>query len=242
MDQQRLKELLHLQPEDISEPTPFCPAGGELAAQLQGERTDADQERLERHLADCTYCRAQAAVLARFMQSATDAKIPDDLLVQANQLGSGLRQRRSRRSLQWAAAAVAVMALAAVLTQSQNPGSNPPGDQRTIAGEEPAEVRNFDSAYQGPTVLSPGDGSSIRPDELTVRWTEVRGSIYYDVRLVDVQGFVLWHDRVKERFASPPSQLQLAAGERYFVRVDAYLAESKRVSSDHVTFIYQGRN
>jgi hypothetical protein len=242
MDQQKLKELLHLQPEDISEPTPFCPDGGELVARLQGDRTDADQERLERHLVDCSYCRAQAAVLTRFMQSGTDAQIPDALLVQASQLGNRPRRRRSRLALHVAAAAVTVIALTAVLTHSQNPDSDLSGVWRTIAGAEPEEVRNIDSAYRGPKLLAPSDGSRIRPDELTVRWTEVPGSIYYDVRLVDVQGFVLWQDRVKERYASPPSQLQLEAGERYFVRVDAYLAESKRVSSDHVTFIYQGRN
>ena len=73
-------------------------------------------------------------------------------------------------------------------------------------------------------------------DELTIHWTRVPGSLYYDVRLVNAEGFMIWQDRVKETRSNLPPDLELVSGNWYFVRVDAYLAEGKSIGSPHVKF------
>jgi len=70
----------------------------------------------------------------------------------------------------------------------------------------------------------------------------VPGSLYYDIRLVDAEGFMIWQDRVEDTQRNLPSHLELLSGEQYFVRVDAYLAEAKSVSSRHVQFTIKGKN
>jgi len=239
MNQQKLTELLHSQALDIPQSTAFCPSGPEIAAILDSAERHPNQERFERHLAGCGYCQTQVAVLARFRQSNDEVQIPQTLLVKADRFGNQPVPRRFRHAPRWAAAAVVVLALATIATQAPELNRGAVDGPPTQVDPEPREIRNIDTAHRAPSVLSPMDGASIRPGELTVRWTQVPGSLYYDIRLVDAEGFLLWQDRVKQTSAELPEQLDLVSGERYFVRVDAYLAEAKSVSSSHVKFIYE---
>ncbi len=85
-------------------------------------------------------------------------------------------------------------------------------------------------------VISPADGENIKPRNLEVRWTEVRGSLHYDIQVVNAEGFILWRDRVEGTSWTPPASDLLKPGMDYYVRVDAYLAEANNVSSEHVLF------
>ncbi len=241
MDQRRLTELLQQRREEISEPTRFCPEGHVLAALLDRETVHPDHERLERHLADCSYCRARTTVLARFGQSEGGVTVPKALLARAKQLDEQPSRRRFSQASKWATAAVVTIALFAILNQVSNRESGSAEGLQPIPGET-RQIRNIDTAYPGPIVLYPAEGSIVQPGELTVRWTRVPGSLYYDVRLVNAEGLLLWQQRVKETAADLSGQLELVSGAPYFVRVDAYLAEAKSVSSGHVKFIYQGNN
>lgn len=238
MDQQKLTELLHLQKQEIANTTPFCPSGHEVAALFDGNRDDADYERFERHLADCGFCQARTAVLARIQQDTDDEQLPEALLVAANQFGDQPRQGRVRRAPPWAAAALVVIALFAIAGRDSvlNNGAIDQPPITNSPGEDARLVRNIGRPDPGPTVLAPIDGESMRADQLTVRWTGVSGSLYYDVRLVNAEGFIVWQNRVKETQSMLPANLGLVSGDRYFVRVDAYLAEAKSVSSPHVKF------
>ena len=88
MDQQKLTELLQLQEKEIANATPFCPSGHEVAALFEGQRDEPDYERFEHHLADCSYCQARTAVVARLQQNTDDEQIPDALLAAADQFGN----------------------------------------------------------------------------------------------------------------------------------------------------------
>jgi len=244
MDQQKLTELLQLQEKEIANVTPFCPSGHELAAFFEGQRDEPDYERFERHLADCSYCQARTAVVARLQQNTDDEQIPDALLAAADQFGNQPRRYHLRRAPAWAAAAVVVIALFTIVGRGPNPGpgaiDHPPLTNTT--GEGARVLRNISPVDPGPTVLAPVDGARIAPDELTVRWTRVPGSLYYDVRLVNAAGFMIWQDRVTETQSDLPDHLQLISGNLYFIRVDAYLAEAKSISSPHVKFTIEGED
>ena len=244
MDQQKLTKLLHLQEKEIANATPFCPSGYEAAARFESTRNDQDYERFEHHLADCSYCQARTAILARLHQNTDDEQIPDGLLAAADKFGNQPRHVHLRRAPAWAAAAVIVIALFAIVGRGPNPGSGAI-DQPLLTDEiaEPARVlRIIDPGDSGPTILAPIDGERISPDELMVRWTQVSGSLYYDVRLVNAEGFIIWQNRVKDTQSILLPDLELASGHRYFVRVDAYLAEAKSISSPHVKFIFESEN
>jgi hypothetical protein len=244
MDQQKLTKLLHLQEKEIAGATPFCPSGYEAAALFESTRDDRDYESFERHLSDCSYCHARTVVLARLHRNGDDEQIPDDLLAAADKFGNQPRRYHFRRAPAWAAAAVVVIALFVIVGRSPNPGSGaidqPP---LTDVNDEPVRVlRNIGPIDSGLTILAPIDGERIRRDELMVRWTQVPGSLYYDVRLVNAAGFIIWQDRVKNTQSNLPPDLELVSGDRYFIRVDAYLAEAKSISSLHVKFIAESDN
>jgi len=242
MDQQRLTELLHLRPDEISGQTPSCPRGEELAALLEGNLEHADRARLEDHLANCNYCRSTIVVLARLWRGEENVPVPEILMARAERLGKQVAPRRVRHAPKWAAAAVVVLSLVAVLSQVRNSGPGLLDSLQTSSGEQARQVRNVDPSYRGPKVLYPLEGSRMSPGNLTFRWTEVPGSLYYDIRVVDAEGYVLWQERVKTTAATLPAHLAFVSGEPYFVRVDAYLAEAKSVSSSHVKFVYQGKH
>ena len=103
-------------------------------------------------------------------------------------------------------------------------------------------MRNIDRGNPAPTIQAPIKGAHVRPDDLTIRWTPVPGSLYYDIRLVNAKGFLIWQERIEDNQSNLPDHLKLVSGDQYYVRVDAYLAEAKSISSQHVPFTIKGNN
>ena len=62
------------------------------------------------------------------------------------------------------------------------------------------------------------------------------GALFYDVRLVSLEGDLLLRERVEDTRWLLPETLKLEPGEEYFIRIDAYLSDSKFLSSEHVVF------
>lgn len=237
MDQQKLTELLHLQETAIVERTPFCPDEHEIAAYVDGNGDYLNNEHAERHLVSCSYCLARVAILVRLHESDDEVQIPEPLFTSADQFGQNPR-RRLYHVPAWAAAAVVIITLftfvgmqpdISVDTGVQIPPVKP-------LGEVSQQLRNINRTSLAPTVLAPNEGGSIRPDDMTVRWSSVPGSLYYDIRIVNADGFMIWQDRVEDTQRKLPDHLELISGGQYFVRVDAYLAEAKSISSRHVKF------
>ncbi len=244
MDQQKLTKLLHLQEKEIANATTFCPSGYEVAALFENNLDDSDYERFERHLADCSYCQARTAVLARLHRNTDDEQIPDALMAAADKFGNQPRRVHLRRAPAWATAAVVVIALFAIAGQRLTLAPDA-GVQRRPAsplGEDTRQLRNISRSKLAPAILAPIRGANVRPEDLTIRWTSVPGSLYYDIRLVNAEGLMIWQDRIEETRWSLPVHLELLTGNQYFVRVDAYLAEAKSVSSRHVPFTIKRKN
>jgi len=243
MDLQNIIGLLQHDSRPL-ERTQFCPADQEIAQYYEAAMPIADCERLQRHILDCAYCEARLGALERLQETGFFPRVDEELIASAKQMAVTAGPQKNRRAPAWAAAAVVVIALFTIVGRDPNPGSGaidqPP--LTDVIGEPARVLRNIGPVDSGPTILTPIDGERIRPDELMVRWTQVPGSLYYDVRLVNAAGFIIWQDRVRDTRSILPPDLELVSGDRYFVRVDAYLAEAKSISSLHVKFIAESEN
>jgi hypothetical protein len=135
-----------------------------------------------------------------------------------------------RHASRWAAAAVVLLAVFSVARfgpQSENV------ETTTLPAPD---LRSLDHDAYRPAVLFPSDGARIGVEGSMFRWSMVPGSLHYDVRVVSADGGMIWQERVEGTEWRLPTKLQLAEGEEYYFRVDAYLTEAKRVSSHHVLF------
>ena len=242
MDLQKLTLLLHQKSSEITERTPFCPGDHEIAACFDLNSRHAESALSEHHLINCNYCLARVAVLAQLHKSDANETIPDSLLAVAEQIGHRPR-RRLRHTAAWAAAAMVIITLFTVIVREPGltPGTHnqlPPSSHE----EGARQLRNINQSHPAPTILVPVNGTRIRPEDLTIRWSSVPGSLYYDVRVVTAEGFIVWQDRIEANQSQLPADLNLLFGNPYFVRVDAYLAEAKRLSSQHVQFTIAGED
>jgi hypothetical protein len=85
-------------------------------------------------------------------------------------------------------------------------------------------------------LVFPQEGSVIPSDGLEFSWQEVEGSLFYEIRLVTADGSLMWEQRLEATQAWLPADLRLAAGQKYFVWVRAYLPEGKTLKSSTVGF------
>jgi hypothetical protein len=243
MDQQKITELLQQQNTEIAERTPFCPDDHEIAAYFDRYPHHPEGELSEHHLINCGYCLARVAVLAQLHKYGDDEQIQDSLLDKADKFGQQSR-RRLRFAPAWAVAAVVMITLFTIVgrepTIDPDVGAQLPAV--SLVDADARQLRNINRSHPAPTILTPVKGANVRPEKLTIRWTTVPGSLYYDIRLVNAEGFMIWQDRIEENKSNLPDNLKLIPGDPYFVRVDAYLAEAKSISSRHVQFTINGSN
>jgi hypothetical protein len=85
-------------------------------------------------------------------------------------------------------------------------------------------------------VLYPTAGVTLETPELRFRWSAVAGSRYYEVHIVSDSGDLIREQRVFGTEWRPKDQLELVPDADYFVQVDAFPADGKTVSSEHVSF------
>lgn len=211
---------------------PACPDEHLIAAYVDGALTGDSRDGIEVHLADCGHCLALVGLLSRERLSDADDTASGLAIARAPAHVRPESGRRAGSVPQWAAAAVVVIALGALVRLSQPPG--PTADSAT--GPNAPTTRAAAASTHGLTVLSPGAGATVTVDELAVRWTPVPGSRYYDVRVVTDAGDVVSEQQVTGNEWRPTNQLALQPGAEYFVHVDAFIADDKTVSSEHVAF------
>ena len=205
-----------------------CLPSATLAGYLDRELGEGERAVAEAHLADCDYCLGQVAALSRSREDRQSAGVPASIREAAERLAGGPPQSRPAVP-RWAMAAVVVLAvgLFGVLLAPRGGPEPDPGERQTRYAEQPSLQ---------PTLLAPPEGSVIRPLEQVFRWSEVPGSLFYDVRLVSPDGDLLLRERVEDTRWLIPEAVALQPGEEYYVRIDAYLSDAKYLSSEHVVF------
>jgi len=261
MQEKELACALRIQKKGPGRRTWRCPDDAVLAAYADTFLDETGRQRVENHLAECDFCLEQVAFLARAQGTETPTDVPRALLARAQELGG------SRHGTQWAlvprwglvATATASLALAAGLwlgqpesVHSPSTSLGPPpvetvsppaaGTSASAAPVPPPAVRNRARPAALPAVVFPQEGAVIPPDGAEFRWQEVDRSLFYEIRLVTANGSLLWEQRVEATHARLPADLRLAAGQKYFVWIRAYLQEGKTLKSSTVGFTVDDTN
>ncbi len=209
-----------------------CPDEHQIAAYVDGTVATATGGELEAHLADCDYCLALVGLLSREREIAATEPDSNARVARIDEPVQSKPRVGTRSVPQCAAAAVVVMAMAALIRLTQSPGPT----ESSVDGSDAPITRSAAATAPGLTLLSPNPGADVNAGQLTVRWTPVPGTRYYDVRVVTDAGDVIAEEHVggTEWRLSDPAVLQ--PGAEYFVHVDAFIADDKTVSSEHVAF------
>lgn len=212
--------------------TPDCPDEHLIAGFAEGRLGDADQARIEGHVADCAACASLVGELSRQRHDVAAEAVPELALARARRLGAGRPGGWSSFVPHAAAAAIAVVCISALIHYI---GVDTP---TVTIGETGAErtTRNSEAHGASLQVLSPVAGATLAPDALDVRWTGVPDARYYDVRIVTDAGEIVSEERVETNDWHPGRGVSLEPGADYFVRVDAYIAGARTIRSEHVPF------
>lgn len=238
MNRVELKSMLR-RSTDATERQPDCPVDEKLASFMDGGLSEQELEHLMNHLADCTFCLERVGMLSRARDADTPARVPELLLTRSRKLAAPRQTAAARNdtfgvAARWAAAAAVVLAIGLVARPAlvPDPQSTPAGQQVP----DYRQTRNFNPNALGPGILSPPEGATISSRNGLFRWSTVPDSLYYQVRIVSDEGDLVWQERVDGTEWTLPPSLALVPGAEYFVRVDAYLTESKALNSDFVAF------
>lgn len=221
MDHKALKSQLRRSAVRQTARTPFCPEDHEIAAFVDGALVGQVRENIERHLAECRACVSRVGLLTRLMRE------------QRPELQSRAAETGSRAWLrawpQWAAAASILLVIGFLATTTNFTSSTDPVTEFQA-------MRNIDSQIRPPEILAPLTGFIGQEEELVIRWTEVPGSLYYEVRVVSDVGDLIDAERVDGTEWTISPDLDLEPNREYFVRIDAFLTDAKPISSDFIPF------
>lgn len=228
-----LPSMLSARPTEDPGCGPACPDEHAIAAYVDGNLEGGTRDDIEGHLADCDHCLALVGLLSgeRTMGS-TPELVPKPVVERPRRYAEPGARPWTRVAPKWAAAAVVLMGVAGLLRLSHpfDPVDGLKVDSNArvtrAAPENVPELR----------VLSPRPGATVRASRFIVRWTPVRGSHYYDVRLVTDAGELMAEEHVTGTEWRLTDQSALQPGAEYFVHVDAFIADDKSVSSEHIAF------
>jgi hypothetical protein len=225
-----------------------CPSDERIAAYLDAAVDSTTRSRLESHFADCEYCRALVAELAKVQRDHEMPSLPPGLVQRA----VALVPPKSTR-IHWLRAPAAAMAgtaflvVAAVVLRSPEqliiPSPSTPAAP-VIAKSEPGPtliapaheiVRKPSFADLLPSVVSPHPGSIVVRERLEFQWKTVPHSRYYDVHIVTSEGDPVWEGQSEGSVLQPPADVTLNDGS-YFVWITAYLENGREAKSVPVKF------
>ena len=209
-----------------------CPEDGQLLRLLGDSLEWQDRELLETHAADCEHCIALLGRIGRLEALDPAENISEITMARARKL---LQRPRTEFAMgRWAAAAAVVVVIFAAY--QFGPGAGVPETEAVPA----PEIRNLDHDAYRPTILSPRDGLGVGVPGGEFRWSAVPDTLHYNVRIVSVDGAMLWQEQVQDTEWRIPDDLGLVAGHEYYFRVDAYLRQAKTIRSRHVMFTVDG--
>jgi predicted anti-sigma-YlaC factor YlaD len=241
MDDFNYTELAILQAAELPQRTPFCPEDQAIAEYFDGVPTESERINLERHLAQCRYCRARIGMLERLEERHASIRAPGAVLAMAKQLKHETPVRRRRLAPAWAAAAVLVITLFMLAGREQQLGLQPATPVPAAPAEEnPSQLRSVNRNVTAIDVLFPQSFADIKPGSL-IQWSDVPGHIHYTIFVLSNAGDVLWTERLNGTQWLMQDSLQLVAAGAYYFRVEAQLPTGRIVSSQHVPFTFMGR-
>lgn len=239
MNHEHITERIRNLRTPAGEPGPACPDDHQIAAAVDGRLNRADRDAFDRHVSDCEFCVARIGTLNGLRAVDVLEAVPDITLARAKRLTK--RAGIYRHAPRWAAAAVIVLAISFAVNQYSPVGEDPDTTESSLPPVATPQTvfrqsRNINPNSLRPKILTPNEGTFFDAGNSLFRWTETAGSLYYDIRIVTWEGDMIWQERVHDTEWGLPETFELEPGTEYYVRVDAYLAEAKSVSSRHVLF------
>jgi len=154
-------------------------------------------------------------------------------------MGHGARGRWHELAPAWAVAALLALAVGVLPLLRYTGEIGPEAVNSAILVEHPGilrETRNIHSNMPGPRFLSPARDLTIIPEDYLFRWTPVPDCRFYQVRIVTDEGDLLWQERLTGTEWKLPALAHLTPNAEYFVRVEAFLADTRSVKSDYRLF------
>ena len=216
MDRKHLISNLQSSAVGTYERTPFCPDDHDIAAFVDRALDDSARVLIERHLPDCPACVSRVGLLTRLMrEDEANVTMP----------ASAPARTWRQTAPQWAVAATVLLTIGWLAWLPMIEQS-----------DDYSAVRNVSSVLTPPEILAPSSGILGERDGFVIRWTEVPGSLYYEIRIVTDAGDLLSEARVENTEWTIDRDLGLEPGREYFIRVDAYLSDAKAIRSDHIPF------
>lgn len=235
-----------------------CPDDERLAAYADHQLEEQAWQGLEEHLADCDFCRGQLAFLVRVEGTEPVGQVPSQLLTRAREFRAKEDYSFWVPTLRWGTAVAATASLALVAALWLNPpdmtvpppltpeGPSPETLVAPPTPPTPAEplpsVRSRQLEPVVPELLFPAEGSVVQAGHVEFRWRGIPRSLFYEIRFVTAEGDLVWRGRAEATRVQLPPDVQLAAGQKYFVWVRAYLPEGKTAKSAVVGFNVGGNN
>ena len=237
MNDHQYTKFLGLQATELVGKTPFCPEEQVIAEYFEDALTQDERTRLERHLVDCSFCLAQIGMLERLEHCPGDRRVRGDVLATAKQMARSDPGRRHIPAPAWAAAAVLVVTLIMLVSRNAEIGLQPDSAAPVVTsgGESNRQLRSIKRAVAGIDVFLPPTGAEIKAGSV-IRWAEVPGCLHYDVIVLSSNGDVIFSQRLETTEWIMQGLPQLVAGDEYYFRVEALLADGGRVSSKHLAF------
>ena len=238
-----------------------CLDESEIAVYCDHRMDSRKKERVEAHLAECAFCLSQVAFMARMDRTPVPESVPDELLSRARKLVPSRTRSAFGWPWRWEAVAATVAGLVVVVVLSlrnpvrevptvQPPAATTPTTQAPAqaAAEVPSQpapapsVRRATPQIAAPTLVFPRPNATLSRGPIEFRWEGVSNALYYEVRLVTDDGDLVWESRTEGNSASLPADVRLAAGQKYFVWVQALLADGKTTKSTAVAFTIAARD
>lgn len=206
---------------------PDCPDDETLASFCEGGLADASHERVLVHISDCDFCLERVGLVCHL----NDREAVNPGTIDLPVVRSLSKPRGTRTWASLAVAASVILAIGVFLAPR-------PADMSslTIDSQQVRQTRTLGAdanSFELNLARSDSPGSLVP----SVDWPIVPGSLYYRIRIVSDDGDLVWQDQLETTRWAPPVHLALEAEREYFVKVDAFVSQTRTISSDFVPFI-----
>ena len=249
MDEQELIRAIGSRSPKIARRRWNCPSDRQVTAYLEQRLEARERSRFEAHLSDCDSCLDIVGGLVRQRRTPELPEVPAHLVDKAaNALATKTGRRISWRWVLVPAFAVLIVAAMVLLRplQPERPSasisspiekSQPPVALLHAPSPPPEEqyVRKLTTPVEMVEVLEPESESVVLRERVRFRWKAVANVAYYELRVVNAEGDLLWQGQESKPTAQLPPGLPVRPGA-YFVWVRAFLHDGRTIKSDPVPF------
>ena len=224
-----------------------CPSDATIAAYVDSVLGESERARVQVHLAVCAHCRSLVSDVVKQTRETDVPETPAVLLERARAL---VATKPKRWAWSWGPATVAGVlgsaAIAVIFLRTQSlPLPEWPAPAVPILSESkptvppapplPETLRKPVSLEHSPAIIFPQPDSVIARQRLEFRWTAVQDSIYYHIRVLTMDGGLVWEADSTATDIKFPHRVSLNRG-KYFVLVSAVLRNGRAAKSSPVEF------